>query len=100
MSEERFAKAFAGGKFRVKHWGRNKIRYELKSRGLSEYCIKVGMAEIDDDEYETALKELLSKKKHELRTERNPQILKQKLARYAIGKGYESSLVWDIIGQI
>lgn len=100
LSEERFAKAFAGGKFRVKHWGRNKIRYELKSRGLSEYCIKIGMAEIDDEEYATALKELLSKKKHELRTEKNPQILKQKLARYAIGKGYESSLVWDIIGQI
>jgi regulatory protein len=100
LSEERFAKAFAGGKFRVKHWGRNKIRYELKSRGLSEYCIKIGMAEIDDNEYVEALKELLKKKKHELRTEKNPQILKQKLARFAIGKGYESGLVWDIIGGI
>ncbi|MCU0327086.1 MAG: RecX family transcriptional regulator [Spirosomaceae bacterium] len=97
LSEERFAKAFAGGKFRVKHWGRNKIRYELKSRGLSEYCIKIGMAEIDDEEYLEALKELLTKKKHELRTEKNPQILKQKLARFAIGKGYESGLVWDVI---
>jgi regulatory protein len=100
LNEERFAKIFAGSKFRVKQWGRQKIRYELKARKLSEYCIKVGMAEIEDDDYIETLKTILEKKKHELRTEKQAMIVKQKLARYAIGKGFESDLVWEMIGRI
>ena len=100
LNEERFAKVFAGSKFRVKQWGRQKIKYELKARKLSEYCIKVGMAEIDDDAYIDTLKTILEKKKHELRTEKQPLIVKQKLARYAICKGFEGELVWEIIGEI
>ena len=100
LNEERFAKVFAGSKFRVKQWGRQKIKYELKARKLSEYCIKVGMAEIDDDDYIDTLKTILEKKKHELRTEKRPLIVKQKLARYAICKGFESNLVWRIIGEV
>src|ERR1700742_4248902 len=50
LNEERFAKAFAGGKFRIKKWGRVNIRLELKRRKLSEYCIKKGLAEIDEDD--------------------------------------------------
>jgi len=100
LNEERFAKIFAGSKFRVKQWGRQKIKYELKARKLSEYCIKVGMAEIEDEDYRITLQEILEKKKHELRTEKQPLILKQKLARYALGKGFESDLVWEMIGKI
>lgn len=100
LNEERFAKAFAGGKFRVKNWGRQKIKYELKARGLSDYCIRIGMAEIEDDDYLKTLQEILEKKSKELKSEKNPQILKQKLARYAIGKGYESDLVWEIINKM
>ena len=100
LNEERFAKIFAGSKFRVKHWGRQKIRYELKARKLSEYCIKVGLAEIEDDDYIKTLEMILEKKKHELRTEKQPLVLKQKLSRYALGKGFENELVWQIIGKI
>ena len=71
-----------------------------EARKLSEYCIKVGMAEIDDDDYINTLQEILEKKKHELRTEKQPLILKQKLARYALGKGFEADLVWEMIGKI
>lgn len=100
LNEERFAKIFAGSKFRVKQWGRIKIRYELKARKLSEYCIKVGMQEIDDEDYIDTLRVLLQKKKQELRGEKQTPILKQKLARFAIGKGFEPDLVWDAITTI
>jgi regulatory protein len=96
VNEERFAKIFAGSKFRVKHWGRQKIRYELKMRGLSAYCVDAGMREIEDEDYLDALKILLEKKKHELRGE-NILIRNQKIARFALSKGFESELVWDII---
>ncbi|KQS23786.1 regulatory protein RecX [Dyadobacter sp. Leaf189] len=98
LSEERFAKTFAGGKFRVKNWGRIKIKQELQRRGISKYSLDQGMAEIKDENYLATLKQLLEKKKTLLeRTESNPLILKQKLARYALAKGYEGELVWKEI---
>ncbi|RFS15564.1 regulatory protein RecX [Emticicia sp. C21] len=99
LNEGRFAKIFAGSKFRVKHWGRTKILYELKARKLSEHSIREGLAEIDDEDYIETLRTLIEKKKRELRSEKQPLVLKQKLARYAISKGFEGDLVWDIINK-
>lgn len=100
LSEERFAKSYAGGKFRVKNWGRMKIRQELNRRGLSNYSIEKGMGEIEDEAYISGLKELLSKKRVLLeKTETDKFKLKQKLVRYALGKGYESELVWRLVGE-
>lgn len=101
LSEERFAKTYAGGKFRMKNWGRMKIKQELHRRGLSEYSIEKGMKEIGDQAYQQGLKELLTKKKILLeRTETDKFKLKQKLARFAMGKGYESELIWKTIEEI
>lgn len=101
LSEERFAKTYAGGKFRVKNWGRMKIRQELSRRGLSTYSIEKGMNEIGDEDYVSGLRELLSKKRNLLsKTETDPFKLKQKLARFALGKGYESELVWKELGEL
>lgn len=101
LSEERFAKTYAGGKFRIKNWGRMKIRQELNRRGLSTYSIEKGMGEIGDADYVAGLRELLSKKRNLLaKTETDPFKLKQKLARFALGKGYESELVWKEIGEL
>src|SRR5450432_470130 len=55
LNEERFAIQFAGGRFRMKQWGRVKIRYELKQRQLSEYCIKKALAAIDEEDYHKTL---------------------------------------------
>src|SRR5215212_4126089 len=69
LNEERFAKAFAGGKFRMKDWGRKKIYYALKEKHVSEYNIKKAMKEIDDEDYKQTLKELAEKKYSLLRGE-------------------------------
>jgi len=101
LSEERFAKTYAGGKFRMKNWGRMKIKQELHRRGLSEYSIEKGMKEIGDKAYLEGLKEILTKKKILLeRTETDKYKLKQKLVRFALGKGYESELVWKTIEEM
>ena len=98
LSEERFAKTYAGGKFRQKNWGRRKIRQELTRRGLTDYTIQQGMSEITDEAYEETLRELLVKKHKALeKSESNALKRKQKLARYALGKGYESELVWKVL---
>jgi regulatory protein len=95
LSEERFAQTYAGSKFRQKNWGRLKIKQELNRRGLTDYTINKGMSEIEDADYEESLAELLTKKMEILeRSESNPLKRKQKLVRYALGKGFESELVW------
>lgn len=101
LSEERFAKTYAGGKFRIKNWGRMKIRQELNRRGLSQYSIEKGMGEIGDKAYVEGLKTLLEKKRNLLvKTENEAFKLKQKLVRFALGKGYESELVWKVVEEL
>lgn len=93
INEERFAVAFAGGRFRLKQWGKVRIKQELQLRGLSSYCIQKAMEEIQDADYEATLQKLVNKKIDEFDID-NPFIKKQKIARYLIGKGYEAELVW------
>jgi regulatory protein len=96
LNEERFAKAFAGGKFRMQKWGRIKIIHELEARGLTPNCIKAGLKEIDEQSYLITLRELLNRKAGET-SEENIFVKRDKLARYAIQKGFEPELVWSII---
>jgi regulatory protein len=99
LNEERFAKAFAGGKFRVKKWGRLKIVNELEARGLTKNCIRSGMSEIDETDYRATLTALLSKKA-ELIADNDLLKKKEKLAKFAIQKGYEPELVWKHVKQL
>lgn len=96
IDEERFAKAYASGKFRQNKWGRNKILQGLKQEKLSTYCIKKGMAEIDDEEYDKTLEKLFELKWN-TEKEKNSIKKKYKVANYLIGKGYESDLIWEKI---
>ncbi len=99
INEERFAKTFAGGKFRIKKWGKRKIRQALQMHHITEYCIKEALNEIADEDYEATVRELLMKKNEKI-SEKNPLKRKQKLAYYAIGKGFESDIVWDIVNEM
>lgn len=98
LNEERFAKAFAGGKFRMQKWGRIKIVHELEARGLTKNCIKAGLREIDDNDYRNALQDLLDKKAAQVHEE-DVFVKRDQLARYAIQKGFEPDLVWQLLKQ-
>jgi regulatory protein len=79
LNEERFAQHYAGGKFRMKHWGRNKIKQALKQKQVSDYCIKKAMKEIDDEVYMKTLHKLAEQKLKTLKGERNIFIKKKNL---------------------
>jgi regulatory protein len=93
LNEERFAIQFAGGHFRLKEWGRVKIRYELRQRQVSEYCIRKALTVIDEEDYEQTLDRLAAKKWAILREEGNAFVRKRKLQDYLLQKGYESDKV-------
>ncbi len=96
LNEERFAKAFAGGKFRVKKWGRKKIIQELKMKKISDYCIKQGMKEIDAEDYWSVLNQLAEQKMASLK-DKNVLVKKNKTSKYLASKGYEMDLIWDVL---
>ena len=93
LNEERYAIAFAGGRFRVKDWGRIKIKYELKKHQVSEYCIKQALLNISEEEYQQKLEKLAAIKLKSLKGEKNEFIKKKKLQSYLMQKGYESFLI-------
>ena len=96
LNEERFAKAFVGGKFRMKDWGRKKIYYGLKEKGVSDYLIKRAMKEIDEDSYRKTLQDLAEKKYESLKGEQY-LVRKKKTIDYLLQKGYEPELVTGIV---
>lgn len=97
LNEERFARLFAGGKFRMKQWGKVKIRYELKQKKISEYCIKKGLKEIDEADYKKTLQKLVVAKWKTLKSEKNIFSKKSKTMNYLLQKGYEASLANESI---
>ena len=96
LNEERYSKAYAGGKFRTKKWGRRRIIMELKRRDISEYCINKALVAIPELDYQNALETLIVKYLPRIKA-RNQYEINAKVASYCIGKGYESELVWEKI---
>lgn len=92
LNEERFAIAFAGGKFRVNKWGRVKIKYELKQKQISEYCIKKAFKEIPEQDYMDVLSRLAKEKYESLKNEQW-MVRRKKTMDYLMGKGFEPELV-------
>ncbi len=62
LNEERFARSFARGKFRIKQWGRSRIERELKQRDISAYNVKAGLSEISPEAYEKTFLEVSRKR--------------------------------------
>ncbi len=96
LNEERFARSYVRGKFYQKHWGKIKISQGLKSKQIPEKLIQTGLQEIKEEDYKNALKKLAEKKWNSL-TESNKFTKKKKLSLYLSQKGYESSLIYELL---
>lgn len=99
LNEERFAIQYAGGHFRLKQWGKVRIRYELKQKQVSEYCIKKALAAIDEEEYVRTLARVAEQKWESLKEEENPLMRKHKLQTYLQQRGYEIDLIQAVISR-
>ncbi len=99
LNEERFAKAFTRGKFRIKKWGKQRIIRELKYKGISKYNIDSALKEISDVDYLNAFNELAEKKFNSI-TESNKNKKKRKLIDYLMYRGWESHLIYDKVNEL
>ena len=94
IDDERYASTFVRSKIHLKKWGVNKIKMALKMKGVSDEIISNALSEIDPEIYREELIKVLNAKKI---NESDPYKRKAKLAQYAMQKGYEPTLVWDVI---
>ena len=98
LNEERFAKAFVRGKFRIKKWGKNRLVRELKFKDVSKYAIDVALKEIDEADYFETLDELTQKRIAQV-NEKNIYKKKKKVADYLLYRGWESHLVYQKLNE-
>ena len=99
LHEERFAESYSMGKFRMKNWGKIKIRQGLIMKGVSEIIIKEALNAIPVEDYRRKLKQIIRKKME--MNENLPQAQKNhNAAKYAFSQGYEPDLVWQLIEKL
>lgn len=96
INEERYALAYAGGKFRINKWGKIKIKQGLKQHNISEYCIKKALQSIEDKDYIDTLEKLVEKKIKETK-ESNIQKKTIIIISSIVNKGYEWEFTNDIV---
>ena len=98
LDEQRFSNTFSLGKFNIKKWGKIRISFELKKRNIKSIIIKNSLEEIDNEQYLTTIKELINKK-YRIINEKDVFKKKSKTVQYLYQKGYETSLVWELINE-
>jgi len=96
LDEERFAYQFAGGRFRIKHWGKKKIEYELRKRQVSSYCIQKALKQIEEGDYQETL-EKLAREKYKTVAAEGPFVAKAKTTDYLMQKGYEADNIRETL---
>lgn len=99
IDEHRYSRAFVLDHFRHDHWGKVKISMALKQKRVAHDAITSGLEAIEEDEYNELLKRILADQKRKIKA-KNRLDLKGKLLRHALGKGFESHLVYDVINDI
>jgi regulatory protein len=96
LNEERYARAYARGKFYINHWGKNKIRNALRMNGVSKKNIELGIEEIDSDDYHKTLVNLLENKWRSL-SHKPIQERRGRVLRYLQQKGFESGMIYEML---
>lgn len=99
LNEERFAKAYVSGKFKIKNWGKRRLTQNLKQKDINKTIINLALNEIDDDEYIVVFNALAEKKFNSLH-ESNIWKKKKKLADYLLYRGWESDLVYAKVNEL
>jgi regulatory protein len=99
IDEVRFAQSFANDKLRFSKWGKIKIQFALRNKGISDSVIQTATENIVDDEYMMIVEKELIKKNKSIK-DSEPYKRKQKLFAFAYQRGYDSNLAGKIIDGI
>ena len=96
VNDERFAKSFVRGKVNQSGWGMNKIRFHLMQKGIDKELIDEALRQTDEEVYRQRLIDILKTKSKTIKADSDFE-KKRKLAAYAMQKGFEGNLVWEVL---
>lgn len=99
LDNERFAEAYAQGKFRIKRWGKQKIRVKMKEKRLSDSMISSALDKIDEMEYQQTIEELIASKFRQLKDDHSWEN-KVKVRRFLLNRGFENELVYKALERL
>lgn len=99
LNESRYAVAYAGGKFRMKKWGRFKIMQGLKAENISKRCIELGMKEVIEEVYNQNLQDI-AEKRFNASKEKDLFRRRHVISKYLMGRGYEPDLIWKVLKEL
>jgi len=99
INDKRYASAYTADKLRNNKWGRIKISSQLRLKGISDDIIRSALNEVDDSVYADMIKEVLSSYRKTVKA-KNQFDLKGKMMRFGLSRGYESHLLYDLLGEI
>ena len=99
VNDERFAKSFVRGKINQSGWGVNKIRFHLVQKDIAKEIIEEALGQTDEEVYRQRLIDILTTKAKTVKAASDFE-KKRKLAAYAMQKGFEGNLVWEVLGDL
>ncbi|MBE9488931.1 MAG: RecX family transcriptional regulator [Bacteroidetes bacterium] len=99
LNEERFARTFVSGKFKIKKWGKYRLALELKKKDISKHNINLAISQITSTEYIEVFNELAEKKARMI-LEKDKWKKKKKLIDYLLYRGWESHLVYEKVNEL
>jgi regulatory protein len=95
LNEERFTRSYIRGKFYIKHWGRTKIKMNLKQKQISEKLINSCFDEIYEPDYEKTIRKIFEDY-YSKQTGLKEYQKKAKTIKYLMSKGFEYEKIIDI----
>ena len=96
VDDERFARSFVRGKINQSGWGVNKIRFHLMQKDIDKELIDEALGQTDEEVYRQRLIDILKTKSKTVKAASDYE-KKRKLAAYAMQKGFEGPLVWEVV---
>ncbi len=99
INDKRYTAAYIADKLRNNKWGRIKISSQLRLKGISDEIIRSSLNEVDDTQYIGMIREVIASYRKTVKA-KNKYDLKGKLMRFGLSRGYESHLLYDILGDL
>jgi regulatory protein len=99
LDDKRFAQAYVKDKFRFNHWGKQKIAYMLRTKNISSEILELAFEEIEDESYSDKLRKILAEKEKSVKA-KDPYDKRNKLMRFAMGRGFESEIIYTVLKEL
>lgn len=98
LDDERYVRAYVRDKFRLSKWGRVKMRYYLRMKGLTDSLIESGFEEIDLTQYTNLLVKTMKDRARTIKKTDKFEKMAQ-VIRFAQSRGFEPELIHRHINQ-